>query len=100
MTGTLHMQHFSHAPNGRWSPKALLDICTVSVLRNVENYTKIVLPEELTLHLLSLLIEAKKLNQHTLLPFLHSSLRNLNLRYARDKFLLLLFTIIFPKKKM
>jgi hypothetical protein len=65
-------------------PKPLIDLCTFSVLRHVETYNKIVLPEELTVRLLALLIEAKKLNENTLLPFLHSSLRNLNLRFLSN----------------
>jgi len=75
----------THFPlQGRWVPKALVDICTLAILRHVERYNKIVLPEELTARLLALLIEAKKLNKNTLLPFLHSSLRNLNLSGCQD----------------
>jgi hypothetical protein len=67
------------AKNARM-PHSLLDLCLTSVSKNLDNYTSIVLPNELTLRLLALLIRAKQLNNNTLMPFLHSDLRTLDLR--------------------
>jgi len=62
-------------------PSSLIDLCLTSVTHHLEKYTSIVLPNELTLRLVELLIRGKRLNDHTLLPFLHSNLHTLDLRY-------------------
>ncbi len=67
---------------GVLAPKTLIELCLFFITHHVERYssTKIVLPEDLTGRLLTLLIEGKRLNDTTLLPFLHSNLRNLSLK--------------------
>jgi hypothetical protein len=65
-------------------PKTLIDLCMLSIAQHLECFTKIVLPDELTLRLLSILIEGKRLNDNTLLPFLHSNLRGLDLSGCQD----------------
>lgn len=69
-----------HAKGSKEMPASLIDLCLSSVTHHLEKYTSIVLPNELTLRLLSLLIRGKRLNDNTLLPFLHSNLRTLDLR--------------------
>ncbi|KAL6050012.1 hypothetical protein QOT17_020091 [Balamuthia mandrillaris] len=65
-------------------PKSLIELCLKYVAYNLNKFTKIVLPDELTLRLLQLLIEGKQLNDHTLLPFLHSNLRRLDISGCQD----------------
>ncbi|KAL6066766.1 hypothetical protein QOT17_009349 [Balamuthia mandrillaris] len=65
-------------------PKSLIELCLKYVAYNLNKFSKIVLPDELTLRLLQLLIEGKQLNDHTLLPFLHSNLRRLDISGCQD----------------
>lgn len=65
-----------------YKPYRLTDLCLYNIIRNFRKFTSNIfqqLPDELSLKIMNLLNKRRKLNDSTILLFLHSDLRSLDL---------------------